>query len=179
MSRSRPMIGLNMSLGGPQSAASRRLQVPLAYADALEAAGGTPVFVPPYGEAGLLAEVLRALDAFCFVGGADYWPEHYGGRAQPPGELMDKRRDEFDLLLAQRVLDRTTLPVLGICGGAQLMALARGGALIQDIRSDWRACAARRPLPHHPRDRGSRNVNRYRHDVRAEPGSLAARTSCR
>ena len=80
--------------------------------------------------------VATTILSLLLIGGPDYHPDAYGGQAQPAKLLMDRRRHEADLLLAREVL-RRGLPVLGICGGLQLLVIARGGALVQDIPSAW------------------------------------------
>jgi len=167
-----PLIGLNMSL---RSAAdgSDELYLPWDYGRALEEAGALAVCVPPStGEEGV-REVIALLDGFLFTGGLDYRPEHYGGRPQSEDELMDVRRDRFDLALARMILDETDLPVLGVCGGCQLINIARGGTLIQDIATDVKA-AEGRPLPHARAQRPDREAYLYRHPVRIAPRSLLA-----
>jgi len=173
MEHPRPLIGLNMNVEGALRPPSGRADVPLPYVDALARAGGVPVAVPPYEDPELLGAVLERLNGFCFIGGDDYSPAHWGGRAQRAEELMHPRRDRFDVALARRVLFQTSLPVLGICGGQQLVAVACGGALVQNLRTEWKPPV----LPHAGRERRGEQVQGYRHLVKAEPGSLAARAT--
>ncbi len=154
--RNEPLIGLNMSWEPPGEAAAPALRVPFPYIEAVVRAGGVPLCLPIVDDPGLLRRSVSGLDAFLFIGGADYRPEHYGGRPQPENELVPERRDRFDFRLARHVLEETDLPVLAICGGCQLLALARGGGLIQDLRSDWPPLAGRSPLPHAADDRRGR-----------------------
>jgi putative glutamine amidotransferase len=121
----------------------------------------------------MLGPVFERLNGFCFIGGNDYSPAHWNGRAQRAEELMHPRRDRFDLELARRLLFQTSLPVLGICGGQQLLAVACGGALVQDLRTEWKPPV----LPHAVRDRREEQVQTYRHVLRVEPDSLAARAT--
>ena len=126
----RPRILVNCLLA---DAASIRTQV--AYCDPLQAAGGLPLIAPAFTDPATAGQALDAVAGVLFIGGPDYHPEAYGGREQPPDQLMDRRRHDADLLLAGEVL-RRRLPVLGICGGHQLLVIASGGALIQDIPTD-------------------------------------------
>ncbi|MCZ7648528.1 MAG: gamma-glutamyl-gamma-aminobutyrate hydrolase family protein [Planctomycetota bacterium] len=167
----RPLIGLNMSVAKSGSVNTGSCSIGLSYTDAIERAGGLPVLVPPYADAACLGEALERLDGFCFIGGPDYDPAFYGGRAQRAEELMDPRRDRFDLDLARRVLDGTPLPVLGICGGCQLISIARGGRLVQDLRTEWNRAGT---LPHAKAERAASDGAGYRHDVRLADGSLIA-----
>jgi putative glutamine amidotransferase len=82
-----------------------------------------------------MEEALHAVQGVLLIGGPDYHPDAYGGRTQPAEDLMVRRRHDADLLLARACL-RRCLPVFGICGGLQLLVIARGGALVQDIPSD-------------------------------------------
>jgi putative glutamine amidotransferase len=191
--RNEPLIGLNMSWEPPGEAAAEALRVPVPYIEAVVRAGGVPLCLPIMDDPGLLRRSVSGLDAFLFIGGADYRPEHYGGRPQPERELVPERRDRFDFLLARHILEETDLPVLAICGGCQLLALVRGGGLIQDLRSDWQPLAGRPPLPHAADDRRGRaggggepgpsdaaigpetTGTAYLHPVALKPGSLIAR----
>jgi putative glutamine amidotransferase len=87
---------------------------------------------------------------------------------------MPKRRDRFDMEMAKWVLHKTALPILGICGGHQLISIAQGGALIQDIRTEWDIPAGSSNIPHSRKERGVEDLN-FRHPVRLEEGRLAAR----
>ncbi|HQG34655.1 MAG TPA: gamma-glutamyl-gamma-aminobutyrate hydrolase family protein [Syntrophales bacterium] len=149
-----PVIGLNMSLeGGALPGTAGRLHIALDYVDAVAAAGGVPICIPPCEDHRRIRTILPLLKGFLLIGGDDYQPAHYGGHPQPPEELMPLRRDRFDIALARLILEETELPVLGICGGHQLLAIARGGALIQDIGTEWRPPEGGPPLPHSGRDR--------------------------
>jgi len=167
-----PHIGLNMSVLEQEGADV--LRVHLDYPDAVAAAGGWPLCLPALDDPDFLREVLPMLDGVLFVGGADYDPEHYGGHSQPAEELVAPRRDRFDLELARRVLEDTDLPVLGICGGCQLLWIACGGGLVQDIRTEWAVPGGGLPLPHTNRERPESDFHRYRHAVQLAPESLAA-----
>ncbi|HOI75295.1 MAG TPA: gamma-glutamyl-gamma-aminobutyrate hydrolase family protein [Syntrophales bacterium] len=169
---SQPIIGLNMSVLEQEGADV--LRVHLDYPDAVADAGGRPILLPPAEDPAFLREVLPMLDGVLFIGGADYDPGHYGGHRQPPEELVAPRRDRFDLELARRVLEDTDLPVLGICGGCQLLWIACGGGLVQDIRTEWAVPGGGPPLPHTGKDRTGIDPGPYRHDVLLTPNSLAA-----
>jgi len=118
------------------------------YVDALVKAGGLPICLPALQEPTYIGRAMELLDGFLFVGGKDYLPHHYAGKEQKPKELMETRRDAFDMLLAKSVLENTELPVLGICGGAQLINISLGGTLLQDIASDWLSETGVKPLEH-------------------------------
>ncbi|MCX7634493.1 MAG: gamma-glutamyl-gamma-aminobutyrate hydrolase family protein [Syntrophales bacterium] len=166
----RPIIGLNMSLVITADE-GHELSLALPYVRAVEEAGGVPVCLPIYHDLETARGVIDLLDGFLFIGGRDYHPEHYGGRPQPKAELMDRRRDRFDMALARMILTETTLPVLGICGGCQLLWIVGGGALIQDVAADpWPSVGP--PLPHAEGMRTNTGKKSYYHGVRTAPGSL-------
>ncbi len=173
-----PVIGINMSIRPPAGDDPGEVLVPLAYIDAIAGAGGIPLCLPPYDDYRQIREIIPLLKGFLFIGGADYRPEHYGGHPQAEEELMPPRRDRFDVAGAGVILAETVLPVLGICGGCQLLAIARGGALVQDIGTEWEA-AGDPPLPHSRQDREKegKEVSFFRHPVRFTPHSLAARAT--
>ncbi|MCY3023154.1 MAG: gamma-glutamyl-gamma-aminobutyrate hydrolase family protein [Planctomycetota bacterium] len=183
----RPVIGLNMSLQEMDDPFRAKASCLLKYIDAIAGAGGIPLLVPPYSKRSMLEQALSCMQGFCFIGGPDYDPSHYGGHAQPSSDLMDPRRHRFDLWLAEALLKRTRKPVLGVCGGHQLVALALGGALVQDLKSEWHAGvgapACGRPrgqaptLPHAGDERQGtpQEGNAFRHEVTLAPGSHIAR----
>ncbi len=102
------------------------------YRDAVEAAGGEPVPLFPGAQAspdGLLDD----LDGLILTGGRDVHPAHYGQLLREGlGVELEEARDALEIPLARRALDRD-LPVLGICRGVQVMNVAAGGTLHQDI----------------------------------------------
>ena len=171
----RPVIGLNMSVELTEKYERVGLLVPVSYVDAVAGAGGIPLCLPPFLELAMLREAIPLLDGIVLIGGDDYRPEHYGGHAQPENELMHTRRDRFDMELAKVVLQEYRLPVLGICGGHQLLSIALGGALIQDIRTEWGFSADYPPLPHAKRERDENRDRDFRHPVRLEEDSLIER----
>lgn len=104
--------------------------LPLSYVAALEAAGARPVVLPPSVVGA--PEVVSRLDAVVFAGGADLDPATYGAAAHPEttGVRPDRDAGELPLLKAALAAD---LPVLGICRGMQLLAVAHGGTLVQHL----------------------------------------------
>jgi len=175
-----PLIGLNMSVQSPAGNDPGEALTPLAYIDAIEGAGGIPLCLPPYEDHSKIRRILPFLKGFLFIGGADYRPEHYGGHPQPEEELIHPRRDHFDVALAKFILEETDLPVLGICGGCQLLSIARGGTLIQDIGTEWHPREGGPPLPHSRQDREKQGTiaeaGRRRGGIQSEKaGSIAGK----
>jgi anthranilate synthase component 2/putative glutamine amidotransferase len=100
------------------------------YADAVVAAGGAPVLVPPVPSTAL--DALEALDGLVLAGGADLEPECYGAVADPATGAPRPERDESELQLARACLERGT-PLLAICRGLQVVNVACGGDLVQHL----------------------------------------------
>jgi putative glutamine amidotransferase len=102
--------------------------LPGTYVEAVVAAGGTPVLLPPVGTDPSIVEVL---DGLIISGGSDVDPEHYGAE---PHELTRAQpdRDAHDIALTRAAL-ATEVPLFAICRGAQILNVAMGGSLIQHI----------------------------------------------
>ena len=134
------------------------------YVRALEGAGLVPLVVPPLADPTRVALVLDVVAGLVLTGGEDVDPALYG--APPHAELgpLQRERDATEIALA-REAQRRSLPTLAICRGAQLLAVAFGGSLVQDIPSQ-------RPgtLSHELRGAWSDRT----HDVRVTAGSTLA-----
>jgi len=104
--------------------------LPGEYVDAVRNAGGFPILLPP-GEKGAVI-ILELVDGLIFAGGGDIEPGIYGGNSHSTIAGVDPERDEFELALAEKVLQNST-PTLGICRGSQLLNVATGGKLIEDV----------------------------------------------
>ncbi|MET8252502.1 gamma-glutamyl-gamma-aminobutyrate hydrolase family protein [Micromonospora sp. NPDC005197] len=159
----RPLIGISAYVEPADWAVWRGVRavlVPEAYVRAVTAAGGRAVVLPPDDSDG---DVLAVLDGLLLAGGADVGPGRYGQQPHPRTEdRPDRDAGELTLLAAALVAD---LPVLGVCRGMQLLAVAYGGTLHQHL-PDVVGSEAHRPAP------GVYGT----HPVRFAPGSLAART---
>jgi putative glutamine amidotransferase len=101
------------------------------YVRAVELAGGLPVIVPPLGDVAL-EPLLDRLDGLCVPGGPDLDPSTYG--EDPHSELgpFNPDVDRFEIAMV-RAADERELPILGICRGAEVLNVARGGSLIQHL----------------------------------------------
>lgn len=141
-----------------------RIRLNTVYVTALELAGLVPVVVPPLSSAAAARSVMSAADGLVLTGGEDVDPELYG---QIPHEHLgpvNRLRDETEIALVHAAREYGK-PVLAICRGPQLLNVALGGTLIQDIPS----CVPD-ALPHHPED--SRDTRS--HEIAIEPGSRIA-----
>jgi putative glutamine amidotransferase len=128
----KPIIGINLDVmgGSPPQAA-----IQSTYFEAVQKAGGIPVLLPPMPDCDL-DDLFRSLQGLMLIGGLDYCPTKYGEQASSLVELCDPQREDFDFRLIDRTISRTDIPILGICAGAQLLNIALGGTLIQDINTE-------------------------------------------
>ena len=105
------------------------------YLDAIDAAGGLPVALPH--EPDRVADYLERIDALVVTGGAfDVDPSYYGGGAKHATVITKDRRTAFEFGVTKGALGQNK-PVLGICGGQQLLHVVLGGKLIQHIPDRW------------------------------------------
>jgi putative glutamine amidotransferase len=103
--------------------------LPMSYVLSVVAAGGTPVLLPPAGDA---AAMIALLDALIVPGGPDVDPARYGAPRHHATQPSVPERDEFEADLLAAVAERH-LPTLCICRGAQLLNVVRGGTLHQHL----------------------------------------------
>jgi putative glutamine amidotransferase len=137
--------------------------LPLSYSRAIHGAGGMMAMLPPDRRASEdPRELLDRIDALVLGGGTDIDPETQGVDAHPETIGSNPDRDRFEIALALGALERG-LPLLGVCRGMQILNVACGGTLDQHI-PERLGHEIHRPAP------GSW----AEHDVRIEPGSLAA-----
>jgi putative glutamine amidotransferase len=142
------------------------VMAPRSYASAVQAAGGIALVLPPDPAAAESPDrFLDRVDGLLLAGGADVDPASYRAQRHPQTTETWPERDRFEIALARRALDRD-MPVLGICRGMQILNVACGGTLDQ----------------HLPDTIGREDHRRTpgvfgEHEVRLEPGSLAARAA--
>ena len=106
--------------------------IPVAYAKAIEDAGGIPVILPIINQKTNLTSIAQYADGFLFSGGDDIHPKYYGEKPLLDLERSPDERTDFEMALLIEVMCLRK-PVLGICLGAQLINVALGGSLYQDI----------------------------------------------
>lgn len=104
------------------------------YVNAIERAGGVPVILPITENTHHVGVLLDRIDGVLFSGGTDIDPQYYGQLPQYGLGALDPDRDRYELNLVKKVLYETELPVLGICRGIQLLNVATGGTIYQDLQ---------------------------------------------
>jgi gamma-glutamyl-gamma-aminobutyrate hydrolase PuuD len=115
--------------------------------DAVMRAGGAPLIIPTGMSAALLDALLERVDGLLLCGGADIDPGRYGaGAIAGIASVTDPAADVTDMLAARAARDRD-LPTLGICRGAQMIAVASGGSLWQDIPMQFPGALTHRDSP--------------------------------
>jgi putative glutamine amidotransferase len=158
----KPRIGITMEFSAK---GERRLNfLDLAYAQAVEGAGGIPVYFPSLPSSGMFVEAVSMIDGLVLTGGADIHPSYYGEEITAAISLSPDQRTDFDLGIFRSAMN-TGKVILAICHGMQIMNVALGGTLYQDITSQ---------LPGSILHREMEGKTPARHSVRVESGSRLA-----
>lgn len=121
----KPVIGITMDAEGEYLRLRRN------YVEAITKAGGMPVFIPPSENAAFYAEKI---DALLIPGGCDINPSYYHEDILSQVKLVPLERSDFEISLLKEMIKHHK-PVFGICYGMQLINVALGGTLYQDIES--------------------------------------------
>ncbi len=131
---SRPLIGITTS---SRPDATTGYPFVVAYAlnvHAIDQAGGLPVMIPCNVDDDTLRALYERVDGILLPGGGDIAPSYYGAEPHPAIDDVNLLRDHTELTIARWAVEDHR-PVLGICRGMQVMNVALGGTLIQDIPS--------------------------------------------
>lgn len=123
----RPIIGITAGFNNSEE----RHFLTDYYVQAVEALGGIPVIIPST-DISLIENVYNLVDGLIFSGGADLDPDFFGESPQKGIKEITPIRDIFELTLAKQAL-RGKKPVLGICRGIQVLNIAAGGNIYQDL----------------------------------------------
>lgn len=136
----------------------------LAFADtrAIDLAGGVPVGIPLGLSEEALRDAFQHIDGLLSTGGADVHPRHYGAELDPSCGPTDPVRDKTELYLMRLALQNIK-PILAVCRGIQLLNVAQGGTLYQDISTKLRTS-----INH---DQPDERAKDYIHNIQVEPGS--------
>jgi putative glutamine amidotransferase len=139
--------------------------LPAGYVAAVNRAGGLALLVTP--DPALTEnpdELLDRLDGLMLTGGTDIDPALYGEPVHPETQAFQRDRDDFEIAVARRAIERD-IPVLGICRGMQVLNVAYGGTLLQHLPESF---------GHEDHRRVPGSFDGADHDVRLVPDSVAA-----
>jgi putative glutamine amidotransferase len=170
--RQNPLIAVSTSITvgasvPPSSApAPERAYVNSTYLRAVQDAGGVPVLLPPQLAAGAVDALMADVDGLLLTGGGDIDPSRFGEAAHATLYDVAPTRDTVEIRAVESALQRG-IPVLAICRGIQVLNVALGGSLYQDIPSEPGSSIAHSQTE--PRDRPT-------HPVTVKAGSRLAET---
>jgi putative glutamine amidotransferase len=155
-----PLIGITTRLDAENTFYLKRY-----YAEAIEAAGGAPVYIPLIPNRKYLTSLAEKLDGLLLSGSnSDLDPIFYGEEPHPKLGTVMPERDNTDLILIE-IAEERNMPVLAICFGMQSLNVSRGGTLIQDIESQNRDSI---------KHQQGQAVDRPSHHIMIESNSLLA-----
>jgi putative glutamine amidotransferase len=155
---SKPLIGITTAIE------EERYFIRQSYVRAITEAGGLPVLLPPIQDPVLIQGYLERIDGLLLSGGGDICPVFFNSEPSDKLSLVYWERDNFEMQLAKLAL-KAELPILGVCRGHQVLNVATGGALIQDIATE-----IEKSLPH--KQDGTRE--KPWHSVKINPKSRLA-----
>jgi putative glutamine amidotransferase len=158
--QTRPFIGINADFIPASKHTRSHLRLNVGYGDAVLAAGGLPVIIPPLDKATEIDALLDRLDGVILSSGLDMDPKRWGLPSHPAVQPMAERREENDRILVRRVVQRQ-MPVLGIALGMQQLNIVSGGSLYLHLPEEQP-----RALPHYDPSGGP-----HRHAVLLEPNT--------
>lgn len=106
------------------------------YVQAIERAGGIPLIIPCFTHAKDMLDLVHEIDGLLVSGGADVDSKLWGERAITEVTAFHPRRDTTEGELIREAIKNTDIPVFGICRGEQMLNVAMGGTLIQDLKKE-------------------------------------------
>lgn len=164
-----PIIGVTATLKHDSEPVGTRplgsfVRADLDYVASVAQAGGVPVVLPPIVE--VAEEVVRGIDGLLLSGGSDLDPGYYGEEPTPELDAIVPERDAFEMAVLRHVFERGA-PVFGICRGLQVLNVALGGTLYQDLPSQLTggSIAHRQQMPKW----------QWTHEVEVDSGSEVAK----
>ncbi len=159
---STPLIGVTMTRSTSKYGYPI-LTITEAYTQALIRSGACPVMIPLGLSETVLQDLFPVLDGILFTGGGDVHPDQYGSQMHPLVGEVDRDRDRIEIFLLHECM-RRQMPFLGICRGLQVINVALGGSLYEDVLEQKPAGMRHSYFPEFPRDY-------LAHSVEIEPGS--------
>jgi len=159
---SMPLIGIS----GSMNDAEKQIFLVRAYMTALLKAGGVPVLLSPDMDTHSMTACIQKLDGLMLAGGGDVVPSYFQEEAIPELGETTPVRDAFELSILPMAMERQ-MPVLSICRGVQVMNVALGGSLYQDLPAQYQP----EPIPLLPH-RQTEEYEKPTHPVMINPSSL-------
>jgi putative glutamine amidotransferase len=147
-----------------------RVRVNEAYTNALASVGLIPIILPPLAP-NIAAAALRDVAGLVLTGGEDVDPARFGEAPNPATGEAHAARDAYELELA-RMAHEQRVPTLAICRGVQVMNIALGGSLLQDIPTQHPT-----KIAHDPQGKRAERVHRVEIDPDARLADIVADTS--
>ena len=146
----KPKIAIFASVDGERAA-----MVLHTYIHSIEQSGGLPLLIPYVKNQDLLKEAIALCDGVLFTGGCDADPALYGEATLPECGKIEPMRDTLEMAALRIAIDQKK-PILGICRGIQMINIALGGTLYQDIPSQYKT-----DIPHSQ----TNGLHAYSHSV--------------
>ena len=137
----KPLIGITGNFG------DKGCELAKGYYQSVLEAGGSPVVIPPYTDVLAMSALLDELDGIILSGGSDMNPLLVGEEPIPQLHGINPERDVPELMLIRQAYERQ-IPILGICRGIQMLAVALGGSIYQDLGVQYKYA----PLIKHSQD---------------------------
>ena len=129
-----PLIGITTSI--TVGTVPERAYVNGAYIRAVQEAGGIPVLLTPHFTSEVQAALWQRLDGLVLTGGGDIEPARFGEAGHPAVDDVSPARDDLEIDLTRRAV-ADAVPLFAICRGIQVLNVALGGTLVQDLPSEW------------------------------------------
>ncbi len=161
----KPVIGIVFG-EDPAQGVGRKCMLNSSYIEAITEAGGIPLPIPVTDDPGRALDYIDMLDGLLLPGGEDVTPYLFGEEPVPQVTYVMENTDRMELEVLRLAMERH-LPVFGICRGIQLLAVAMGGKLYQDLPSQLPGGIA------HKQSTAVRS--QLSHTAAVEPGSLMER----
>lgn len=164
-----PLIAVTTSISPGNEGRPDRATLNGAYLRVIERAGGAPVMLAPQFDQRSITALMAASSGLLVTGGGDIFPGLYGQEQDPATNGVSVDRDRMEVEALGLALERG-LPVLAICRGMQLLNVAMGGSLIQDLPSQRSS-----HINHAQTVGGAAERNAVTHQVRTTQSSRLAR----
>ncbi|MEE9164750.1 MAG: gamma-glutamyl-gamma-aminobutyrate hydrolase family protein, partial [Nitrospinota bacterium] len=137
MSSKKPIIGILCDINKEEGKEDRPLYfVKSNYVSATKEAGGIPLIIPPLKDKNDLTKTLNLIDGLLIPGGDDIDPKYFKEEPHPSVVLIDPEIIQFQMDFCRKALNKG-IPVFGICAGLQIINIACGGNIYQDIPSQY------------------------------------------